>query len=324
MSNAFRLLADIGGTNARFAWQAGPGQPLQHVQVMQCHDHAGLAEAVECWLDAYQLPKPHQAGVAVACAVHSDQIQLTNNPWSFSIQALQTRLGLDRLEVVNDFTALALGLPFIPAQHLHRMGGDPAQRPFEWEAPVALLGAGTGLGVSGLLPDRRGGWMPISGEGGHISLSIHTEGQYQVLTALQTRYGHVSAERVLSGQGLVNIHDCLWRQRTGHWPPQSFTPAQITTLALEKRDPLAMEVIAYFCSWLGSVAGDLVLTLGARGGVFIGGGIVPRLVQVLANSALRTSFEHKGRFATYLHPVPIWVIDTPVSPALDGVAMLLD
>lgn len=324
MSTQSRLLADIGGTNARLAWQAGPGQPLQHVQVMQCHEHSGLAEAIERWRLQHHLPNPDLAAVAVACAVQSDHVQLTNNPWSFSIRELQSRLGLDRLVVVNDFTALALGLPFIPAQHLHQHGGDHSQLPFQLEAPVALLGAGTGLGVSGLLPDRQGGWIPLSGEGGHISLSIHTESQYQILAALQTRFGHVSAERVLSGQGLVNIHDCLMRQRTGQWPAQSLTPAQITTLALEKRDTMATQVVGLFCSWMGSVAGDLVLTLGAKGGLFIGGGIAPRLAQLLTSSPLRRSFEDKGRFASYLQPVPVWVIDAPVSPALEGVATLLD
>lgn len=324
MSTRSRLLADIGGTNARFAWQEGPRQPLQHVQVMPCHQHASLDEAIAHWLRERCLPDPDQAAIAVACAVQSDHVRLTNNPWSFSIQQLQSRLGLKQLVVVNDFTALALGLPFIPAQHLHQMGGNIGTAPFGKRAPVALLGAGTGLGVSGLLPDRQGGWTPISGEGGHVSLSIHDEWQYQVWTALQIRHGHVSAERVLSGQGLVNIHDSLVRLRTGHWPEQSLSPAQITTLALDHRDPLASQTVELFCSWLGSVAGDLALTLGATGGVFIGGGIAPRLLSVLPRSSLRRSFEAKGRFATYLGPIPIWVIDAPVSPALDGVATLLD
>lgn len=324
MSTRSRVLADIGGTNARFAWQAGPGQALQHVQVLQCQDHAGLAEAIEHWLQAHRLPNPDQGAIAVACAVQSDLVRLTNNPWSFSIEALKTRLGLQRLEVVNDFTALALGLPFIPVPHLHQIGGSDAAVPFGTPNPVALLGAGTGLGVSGLLPDRQGGWTPISGEGGHVSLSIQDAVQYQVWSALQSRYGHVSAERVLSGQGLVNIHDSLIWLRSGEWPKQSLTPSEITTLALENHDAVAIQVIDLFCQWMGSVAGDLALTLGATGGVFIGGGIAPRLLPMLSRSSLRHCFEDKGRFAAYLRPIPVWVIDTPVSPALEGVATRLD
>lgn len=319
-----RLLADIGGTNARFAWQEAPGQPLQHVQVLQCQEHEGLAQAAASWLSDHHLPNPELAAVAVACAVQSDHVQLTNNPWSFSIRALQSELGLQRLVVVNDFTALALGLPFISANHLRQMGGVSQQSPFQHEAPVALLGAGTGLGVSGLLPNRQGGWIPLSGEGGHISLPIHDELQYKVWSALQSRHGHVSAERVLSGQGIVNIHDCLIRQLTGQWPEQSLIPAQITKLALQQRDPLALQAVELFCCWLGAVAGDLALTLGATGGVFIGGGIAPRLGDHIKESGFRRSFEDKGRFEAYLRPVPVWVIDTPVSPALEGVASLLD
>ncbi len=319
-----RVLADIGGTNARFAWQAGAGQPLQHMGVLQCADHKDIARAMEHWLSFHGLPRPQQAAIAVACAVQSDLVQLTNNPWSFSIRALKSQLGLERLEVVNDFTALALGLPFIPAIHLHQLGGNPAMEPFALPQPVALLGAGTGLGVSGLLPDRQGGWTPIAGEGGHASLSIHDEMQYQVWSALMSRHGHVSTERVLSGQGLVNIHDSLVRLHTGDWPKQSISPSDITTLALEKRDALAIQVIDLFCSWLGSVAGDLALTLGAAGGVFIGGGIAPRLLPLLPRSHLRRCFEDKGRFSAYLRPIPVWVIDTPMSPALEGVATLLD
>lgn len=324
MPNPSRLLADIGGTNARFAWQQGPGLPLQHVQVLPCRDHAGLAEALTRWRLDHQLPVPGMAAMAVACAVQSDRVQLTNNPWSFSIQALQTQLGVQRLEVVNDFTALALGLPAIAHHHLRQIGGSPQQTPFLHEAPVALIGAGTGLGVSGLLPDRRGGWMPLAGEGGHASLSIHDALQNQVWASLQSRYGHVCAEMVLSGQGLVNIHDSLVFLRTGQWPEHSLTPEQITALGLAKQDALASQTLELFCCWLGAAAGDLALTLGATGGVFIGGGIAPRLGTLLEASGLRRSFEDKGRFSAYLQPLPIWVIEAPVSPALEGVATLLD
>lgn len=318
-----RLLADIGGTNARFAWQRGPRLPLDFIQVLQCSDHAGLAEAVIYWLRQNQLPMPQRASMAVACPVQSDRVQMTNNDWSFSIQTLKSQLGLKQLEVVNDFTALALALPSISAEHLLQVGGEP-RRPFERKAPMALLGAGTGLGVSGLLPDQRGGWLALSGEGGHVSLAVHDLEQHQVWSVLQQRHGHVSAERVLSGQGLVNIYASLQSLDTGHWPEQTMSPAQITALALEQRDERAMQTLTLFARWLGSAAGDLALTLGAAGGVFIGGGIAPRLVDFLKGSDFRKSFEHKGRFATYLRPLPVWVISTPVSPALQGVATLLE
>lgn len=324
MSGFPRFLADIGGTNARLAWQESPDPTLQHAQVLQCHEYPSLAHAINHWRCDHRLPNPVSAAMAVASAVNSDLVQFTNSPWSFSIRELQSQLGLERLVVVNDFTALALGLKFIAPQHLRQIGGVSHTVPFEHEAPVALLGAGTGLGVSGLLPDRRGGWTAVSGEGGHVSLSIHDELQYQVWSALQSRFGHVSAERVLSGQGLVNIHDSLIRARTGQWPARILTPAQITTLALAQQDPLACQAIELFCCWLGAAAGDLALTLGATGGVFIGGGIAPRLANYIPGSGFRRSFEDKGRFAAYLQPLPVWLIDAPISPAMQGVATLLE
>lgn len=317
------MLADIGGTHARFAWQAGAGEPIQCMQVLQCHDYAGVAEAALHWLTDHDLPMPRQAAIAVACAVQSDTVKLTNNPWSFSIQALKARLQLDQLVVINDFTALALALPRIAHESLIQLGSAP-QKPFAQREPVALLGAGTGLGVSGLLPDSKGGWTPIAGEGGHVSLAVHDEIQQSVWAVLHQRHGHVSAERVLSGQGLVNIHASLWSLVNGAWPDEPMSPAQITDLALARQDPLAVQAMQLFCRWLGSAAGDLALILGARGGVFIGGGIAPRLFNFLKDSDFRHCFEDKGRFANYLTKVPVWVINHPVSPALEGVASLLD
>lgn len=324
MSGFPRLLADIGGTNARLAWQEAPGQPMQYVQVLQCHEHPCVFQAICQWRGEHRLPNPVHAAMAVASAVNSDWVQFTNSPWSFSIRELQSQLGLERLVVVNDFTALALGLRFIAPHHLQQIGGVSQKKPFQHEVPVALIGAGTGLGVSGLLPDQRGGWTALSGEGGHISLSIHDEQQHQVWWALKSRFGHVSAERVLSGQGLVNIHDSLVYGRTGQWPAQSLTPAQITTLALAQQDALARQVVELFCCWLGAAAGDLALTLGATGGVFIGGGIAPRLADYIPGSGFRRSFEDKGRFAAYLQPLPVWLINAPISPAMQGAATLLE
>lgn len=323
MSTRSRVLADIGGTNARFAWQAGPGQALQHVQVIQCREHAGLAEAMAHWLHTHRLPSPDEAAIAVACAVQSDHVAFTNNPWTFSIAQLQAEMGFARLQVTNDFTALALALPHIAPANLRRLGGV-AQKPFAQAAPVALLGAGTGLGVSGLLPSAQGGWTPISGEGGHVSLAVHDALEQQIWAVLQQRHAHVSAETVLSGQGLVNLWASLLCLAQGTWPERCPTPAEITAQALQRQEPLAVQTLHLFCSWLGSVAGDLALTLGARGGVFLGGGIAPRLGDFLAQSPFRQRFEAKGRFADYLKPLPVWLIDAPESPALLGVASLLD
>lgn len=323
MSTRHRLLADIGGTNARFAWQDTPGAQLHCLEVLPCRDYAGLAEAAADWLRKNHLPKPEGAALAVACPVQSDHVQFTNSHWSFSIQALKAQLGLKQLAVVNDFTALALALPSIEAAHLRQIGAV-AQQPFARRAPVALLGAGTGLGVSGLLPDPHGGWVPLSGEGGHVSLALHDETQHRIWAVLQQRYGHVSAERVLSGQGLVNIYASLVQMNPGAAPDWGLEPAAVTALALEQGEPTAREALLQFCRWLGAAAGDLALTLGATGGVYVGGGIAPRLGTFLDASGFRAAFEAKGRFAAYLQAIPVWVIDTPSSAALQGAATLLD
>lgn len=322
MRDRQRLLADIGGTNARFAWQEADQQTLQCIEVLQCQDHASLHDAAIFWLKKNGLPLPAHAAIAVACPVQSDRVQLTNNNWSFSIQVLKSQLGLSELVVVNDFTALALALPLIEPSHLNQLGADP-QKPFTRREPVALLGAGTGLGVSGLLPGPDGRWVPLSGEGGHISLAVHDDLQYRIWSLLKNKYGHVSAERVLSGQGIVNIYACLISIDRGEWAEMDMPPSEVTALALESRDPTAIQALRLFCSWLGSAAGDLALTLGATGGVFIGGGVAPRLGNFLNESDFRSRFEGKGRFSSFLKPIPVWVIDTPSSAALNGASTLL-
>jgi glucokinase len=323
MPESTRLLADIGGTHARFAWQAGPGQALTHLGVLSCAEYPNLLGAIRHWLGAQGLPLPHEAVLAVATAVQGDAIRLTNSDWQFSVTALQRTLGLHRLKVINDFTALAWALPTLSAQEIRQIGGalEPA---FAHRRPVALIGPGTGLGVSGLMPNDQGGWIAISGEGGHVSLPANDAREAAILHCLQQRFGHVSAERVLSGEGLRHLWGALEMQAQGAWPKEIPQAAEISHRALALDDARAAEVIDVFCGMLGGVAGNLVLTLGATGGVFIGGGILPRWGALVERSRLRACFEAKGRFAAYLSPVPIWLINTPDAPALRGAARVLD
>lgn len=323
MTNNTRLLADIGGTHARLAWQSGPGAPIGHVRVLECDAHEGIAAAIDHWLTLESLSLPTQAALAVATPVQGDMIRLTNGPWAFSIAELQKSMNLERLLVVNDFTALALALPHLAASEIQRIGGVD-RFPFSTREPVALLGAGTGLGVSGLLPVAAANWTPIAGEGGHVSLATHDAREAKVLGILQDHFAHVSAERVLSGDGLRNLWAALTQLRSGHWPEHIPSASTISRLALDQRDSLALEVIDLFCGFLGHVAGDLALTLGATGGVFIGGGILPRWGSLVGQSRLRASFEAKGRYSGYLAPIPIWMIQTQDSPALRGAAQMLD
>lgn len=317
-----RLLADVGGTNARFAWQAGPGAPMEAVLSLPCAEHGSLAEAVHRYLRQSGRTMPADCAIAIANPVLGDRVAMTNHHWTFSIRELKAQLGLQRLRVVNDFTALALALPRLGEADRWQLGGGAP----EPGAAIGLIGPGTGLGVSGLLPvvheGGRGGWLPIQGEGGHATLGATTAREAAVLAVLREWHGHISAERAVCGQGLVDIHSAL--QQLDGEPGAQLPAAAITEAGVAGHDGRCTEALQLFCAFLGIAAGNLALTLGARGGVWIGGGIVPRLGRWFAASPFRARFEAKGRFAAYLQPVPVYVIDTPQSPAFLGAAEALD
>jgi glucokinase len=314
-----RLLADVGGTNARFAWQAASDQPPSQVRVLPCADYPSLQAAMHAYLAGVGRGIPRQVAIAIANPITGDQVRMTNHHWTFSQAEVRREFGLDTLYLLNDFTALALALPALSATELRQVGGAAARA----AAPCGLVGAGTGLGVSGLLPDGSGGWLPLQGEGGHVTLPAETERERLVMDGLQRRYGHASAERALCGQGLLDTYTLLC-QSDGVAAPACATPAEVTAAALAGHDAQAVEALNLFCALLGSVAGNLALTLGAHGGVYIGGGIVPRLGEWFDASAFRARFEAKGRFRPLLQGIPVWVITAPTSPALLGAARALD
>jgi len=287
--------------------------------VLPCADFADIALAVQAYLARAGVGAPVAACIGIANPVTGDQITMTNHHWSFSIEALQKRLSLRKLKVINDFTALALALLSLPQAQRTQLGGQVASP----HSAIALIGPGTGLGVSGLIPHGDSGWSAIAGEGGHITLAAHTALEYQVIEHIRAQYGHVSAERVLCGQGLVDLHLALSAVQQPS-AAQDITPVEIVQRALTDKDAACLQTLDMFAGFLGSVAGDLALTLGARGGVYIGGGIVPRLMGWFETSSFRQRFEAKGRFATYLQQIPVWVIQAKESPALWGAANALD
>lgn len=309
-----RLVGDIGGTYARFALGlAGqrPGVPRRFA----CADYEGPEEAIRAFL-ADMDGSPAAAAIAVAAPVTGDAITMTNHPWRFSVERLRAGLGLARLEVVNDFTAIALALPRLGPDDLDKLGGgEPAAG-----AAMAVLGPGTGLGVSGLIPGG-GGWAAISGEGGHVDAAPWPGREAAVVERLRRRFGHVSRERLLSGPGLVSIYLSL-AEIEGRPPTATPLPADVAAWAQEG-DALAGEAAGMFSAMLGAAAGDLALTLGARGGVFIAGGVVPGLGAAFDRDAFRRRFAAKGRFAAYLEAIPSYLVTGP-NPALIGLAALLD
>jgi glucokinase len=314
-SHATALVGDIGGTNARFALLGSRGLPTQ-IRILPCASYGSLGDAVEEYL-AQVKPKGRvkTAAIAVASPITGDKVTMTNRNWSFSTSALKRRLALQELRIVNDFLAIALAVPALKDRDSLKVGpGQPAK-----DAPIAVIGPGTGLGVSLLVPDGDD-WLPVATEGGHVTLPATNEEDDAVIDLLRVRFGHVSAERVLSGPGLANLYDVV-SARAGK-RALGLSPAEITDRALAGRDKLATETLRHFCGFLGTVAGDLALTSGALGGVHIAGGIVPRFGKTLARSPFRARFEAKGRFKTYLRKVPTYVV-TADQPALRGLARLL-
>jgi glucokinase len=258
---------------------------------------------------------PRQGAIAIASAITGDRVAMTNHPWSFSVQELKARFAFDRFEVINDFTALALALPRLAPEDRQPVGGGSAVA----GTPLGVLGPGSGLGVSGLVPSGKG-WIALTGEGGHVTMAPATDREGAVLDRMRQHFDHVSAERALSGPGLVNLYDTL--AVIDGVPAKGYTAAQITDLAIRAEDPLCVETTTMFCAMLGTMAGDLALTLGARGGVYIGGGIVPKLGQTFLDSPFRERFEAKGRLRSYLEPIPTFLVTHPL-PAFLGCAALL-
>ncbi len=308
------LVGDVGGTNARFALIKADGA-MTRPRVSAVEDYASLAEAIERYLAQEADAQPTEAAIAVAAPIAGDAVTLTNHPWSFSIEALRARLKLERLRVVNDFVANALAIPRLAAGDCAQLGSGAPHA----GAPIGVIGPGSGLGVSALIGTGADA-TPLEAEGGHVTMAPADGMESAVLGVLRGRFDHVSAERVLSGPGLVNLHQALC-QLAGVAAPL-FTPAQIASTAVWEADPLAREAVAMFCAMLGTVAGNLALTLGARGGVYIAGGIVPKLGSVFAQSKFRARFEEKGRFRDYLARIPTYVI-LHQAPALLGAAALL-
>jgi glucokinase len=310
------LIADIGGTHARFAVVEPDGR-IGEMEVLRCREHPGPVEAAQSFLDRL---KPSAAPVtgafAVASALDGDWVDLTNSAWSFSQDEARRRLGLERLTLVNDFTAVALSVRHLSGDDLVALGGGPSVA----GAPIAVLGPGTGLGVSGLVPSPSGQWMALATEGGHVTMAAANEREASVLDWLRRRFGHVSAERVLSGPGLVNLYQALCAL-DGHDPVDGVAPPWVLDNAVSGGCAVCGAALELFFAMLGTVSGNLALSLGAKGGLYIAGGILPRVRQAFAASSFRSRFEDKGRFQPYLAAIPVWLIVHP-EPAFAGLARL--
>jgi glucokinase len=307
-----RLLGDIGATHARFALLCG-GE-VARTQILLVGDYDRIEDAIHAYLS--EIPaneKPADAALAVAGPVIGDSVVMMNSPWGFSIAGMRQHFGWSKLYVINDFAANALAVPELPAENLLQIGDGAKVE----GTPIAVLGPGTGLGVGGLVPSPSG-WIAVAGEGGNVTLPALDSREAAIIDILRRQYAHVSAEIVLSGPGLVNLYDALC-ELAGK-PATPATPEHITNL-YPGCDPLCREAVVIFCAMLGTFAGDVALTFGARGGVYIMGGIVPKIYEVFRHSHFRERFEFKGRYRQYLSTVPTYVVTHPV-PAFLGLKTL--
>jgi glucokinase len=294
------LLADIGGTNARFGLLAdGKVGVISHMAV---GDHGSFREAFEKYLG--QLPEPHgvrAAILAVAGTVRDGRCDLTNTSWVIDAAELRAESGFSTMRLINDFEAVAWALPRLSAGQLLQIGG---RQPVKG-APLAALGPGTGLGMAAFIPHPNGP-LVLSSEGGHATMAGSSPREDAVIAHLRQRFGHVSAERVLSGDGLENLHEALATLDNLALPKRR--AAEITRAGIEGSCPTSRAALDMFCAMLGTVAGNLALTLGATGGIFIAGGILRRVPDYFAGSQFRARFEEKGRFRDYLEPIPAYLI----------------
>lgn len=310
------LVADVGGTNARFGWVEDLAAGVQHVRQFAVADHASPAQAAAAYLGGLGASRraPRRAALAVATALDGDAVAFTNSAWSFSRAALRSALGVRELCVLNDFEALALSLPHLRPEQVWAHGALP--RP---QGTLAVIGPGTGLGVAGVM-QTASGWQAMPGEGGHATLAAADDFEAALLQHVRRSFSHVSAERLLSGIGLPTLHEAIAAVR-GEATRALATP-QIVEQAVAGTDAQCMRTIEAFCALLGGFAGNVALTLGARGGVYIGGGIVPRLGERFFASRFRERFEAKGRFQGYLQAIPTaLIVDTQA--ALTGAAAAL-
>lgn len=295
------LIGDIGGTNTRLALVDG-GTQWAHMKTWRNDEFDALETIIETYLGECK-SRPETAAFAVAGPVRDGKVRLTNRGWTIDAEWLAERFSLEHCRVVNDFSAVALGIPALTRGDLEQAGGDQA----ESAAPMAILGPGTGLGVGGIVPgtDGSGGRVLVT-EGGHATLAAADERQAAILERMRRRFGHVSAERAVSGQGLENLYRALGEiEGKDVGAPDA---AAIGKAALAGGDAIAAEALSQFFRFLGATAGDLALSYGAFGGVYVAGGIVPRYLEAFRTSGFRDAFEAKGRMSGYVESIPAYVI----------------
>ncbi|MBJ3815159.1 glucokinase [Shimwellia pseudoproteus] len=310
----YALVGDVGGTNTRLALCDLENGVISRAQTYSGLDYPSLEAAVKTYL-AEQQVTVSEGCIAIACPITGDWVAMTNHSWAFSIAEMKQNLGFSHLDIINDFTAVSMAIPVLNADDLIQFGGQAPQE----NKPIAVYGAGTGLGVSHLVHvDKR--WINLPGEGGHVDFAPNSEEEALILDVLRGELGHVSAERVLSGPGLVNLYRAI--VKADGRQPDNLQPKDITRRALDDSDIDCRRALSLFCVLMGRFGGNLALNLGTFGGVYIAGGIVPRFMEFFKASGFRGAFEDKGRFKAYVQDIPVFLI-THDKPGLLGAGAYL-
>ncbi|MDT0602079.1 glucokinase [Thalassotalea castellviae] len=315
MSQIINLVADIGGTNIRLG-TFEHGAAVTALKVYQCGNYQSLSEVIRTYIDEENLAeKTINACLAIACPVENDLISMTNLPWTFSQKALKEELSLNKLLLINDYTAIAHAVPYLNKEQKVQIGGGEVVD----GKPISICGPGTGLGVANVVPLAEGQWQALGGEGGHVDFAPIDQTEIKILEYLLNQYQHVSYEQLLSGLGLEQIYQALNHIEQAEQPILS--AQDISEKALSNTCQLCEKTLAQFCKILGSFAGNLSLTLASFGGVYIAGGIVPRFIDYLKQSEFRSRFESKGRI-TFNQTIPTFVI-TESQPGILGASAYL-
>ncbi|GAC14565.1 glucokinase [Aliiglaciecola lipolytica] len=308
-----KFVADVGGTNIRICQVEG--HKLVNIKKYLCVNFPTIEDAIKHYFSEMPDVEFSYGCIAIACPVIGDWVKMTNHTWEFSIEQLTAGLGLKWLGVINDFTSVAHSLPVLSDEQKVQIGpGTPKQN-----ANIAVFGPGTGLGVEHLTFTEKG-WKALDGEGGHVDFAPNDENEFAIWHYLKKKLGHVSAEEVLSGRGIVHIYEALAEKN--QQAAIYADPAQITEKALSQECELCVETLQQFCKIMGSFAGNLALNLAAYGGVYIGGGIASRFVEFISNSKFRARFEDKGRFRHYVSNIPTFIITEPDHGLLGAAAYL--
>lgn len=313
------LVADIGGTNARFAQVESGGSGYRNDRTLQCKDFPGVAQAIFEYLDQFDISSPGSICLAVAGPVNDGEVKMTNNHWVISSRELENDFPGSRILLINDFTAVASAIPCLGETDFLTIGAPPVRSADKEDFRVAVLGPGTGLGIAGLWKQGKR-FVPITSEAGHMGFAPETEQQDRLLSVLRKRWLRVSIERLLSGGGIENIHWAVNKMEAA--PEVSLCAEEIFQQAMSDEQSNGYKAVQLFFEILGQTAGDIALAYGASDGIYIAGGMVKRYIDLLKRSNFRQAFEDKGRYRALMQTIPTVLITHP-QPGLLGAARYL-